>query len=342
MSYLWSNGATTQSITVTQAGNYSVQVTNANGCQATSAATAVAVNSLPVATVTASGSTTLCASEQVTLSAPAGMSYLWSNGATTQSITVTQAGNYSVQVTNANGCQATSAATAVTVNTLPVATATANGPTSLCPGDSVQLSAAAPQGTIVWNTGSTASSIWVKAAGTYSVTVTDNGCSALSNVVTVSVLPQPTTPMVYYSNNANLLISSAPQGNQWILNGVNIPGADSTTWYPTINGLYSVRVTNASGCSSESDVFNYVNIGMGEAGHKGVSIYPNPTTGLATVELPEADATIRVYDGIGRLVLEGQSSDTKYLVDLTRLTSGVYRVSVQWQDGTETISLIKH
>jgi subtilisin family serine protease len=341
-SYLWSNGATTQSVIATSTGSYTVTGFTSAGCQATSAATAVTVNALPVATITANGSTTLCAGGQVTLSAPSGMSYLWSNGATTQSITVTQAGNYTVQVTNASGCQATSAATAVTVNALPVATITANGPTAFCPGDSVQLSAAVPQGTIVWSTGSTASSIWVKTAGTYSVTVTDNGCSASSNTVTVNVLPQPTTPMVYYSNNANLLISSAPLGNQWILNGVDIPGADSTTWYPTLNGLYAVRVTNASGCASESDVFNYVNIGTGEAVLNAVSIYPNPTTGMATIELPEADVLIRVYDGIGRLVLEGQSSDTKYLVDLTRFASGVYRVSVQWQDGTETISLIKN
>ena len=341
-SYAWSNGATTQSITVTQAGNYTVQVANASGCQATSAATAVTVNALPVATIMASGSTTLCTGEQITLTAPAGNSYAWSNGATTQSITVTQAGNYTVQVTNASGCQATSAPTTVTVNALPVATVTANGPTSFCPGDSVQLSAAAPQGNIVWNTGSTASSIWVKAAGTYSVTVTDGGCSAVSNTVSVSQLPQPTTPTVYYSNNANLLISSAPQGNQWILNGADIPGADSTTWYPTQNGLYSVRVTNASGCISESDVFNYVNIGTGEAALKAVSIYPNPTTGISTIELPESEAVIRVYDGIGRLILEGQSSELRYQIDLTRFASGVYRVSVQWQDGTETISLIKH
>jgi hypothetical protein len=158
----------------------------------------------------------------------------------------------------------------------------------------------------------------------------------------VSQLPQPTTPTVYYSNNANLLISSAPQGNQWILNGADISGADSTTWYPTQNGLYSVRVTNASGCISESDVFNYVNIGTGEAALKAVSIYPNPTTGISTIELPESEAVIRVYDGIGRLILEGQSSELRYQIDLTRFASGVYRVSVQWQDGTETISLIKH
>jgi hypothetical protein len=342
-SYLWSNGATTQSIETWTSGAFTVQVTNSNGCSNTSGAAQVSFNPIPAMSISSSGPLTICPNSSVTLTAAPGFAnYVWSNGATTQSIIVTSSGSYSATGYTSSGCQATSAATAVTVNALPVATITANGPTAFCPGDSVQLSAAVPQGTIVWNTGATASSIWVSAAGSYSVTVTDNGCSATSNAVTVSVLPQPTTPTVYYSNNANLLISSAPFGNQWILNGSDIPGADSTTWYPTQNGLYAVRVINASGCTSESDVFNYVNIGTGEAVLKAVSIYPNPTTGMATIELPEADALIRVYDGIGRLVLEGQSSDTTFLVDLTRFASGVYRVSVQWQDGTETTSLIKN
>jgi subtilisin family serine protease len=342
-SYLWSNGATTQSIEVWTSGSFTVQVTNSNSCSNTSSATQVSFNPIPAMSVSSSGPLTFCPNSSVTLTAAPGFAnYVWSNGATTQSIIVTSSGSYSATGYTSSGCQATSAPTTVTVNALPVATVTANGPTSFCPGDSVQLSAAAPQGNIVWNTGSTASSIWVKAAGTYSVTVTDGGCSAVSNTVSVSQLPQPTTPTVYYSNNANLLISSAPQGNQWILNGADIPGADSTTWYPTQNGLYSVRVTNASGCISESDVFNYVNIGTGEAALKAVSIYPNPTTGISTIELPESEAVIRVYDGIGRLILEGQSSELRYQIDLTRFASGVYRVAVQWQDGTETISLIKH
>jgi hypothetical protein len=342
-SYLWSNGATTQSIEVWTSGSFTVQVTNSNSCSNTSSATQVSFNPIPAMSVSSSGPLTFCPNSSVTLTAAPGFAnYVWSNGATTQSIIVTSSGSYSATGYTSSGCQVTSAPTAVTVNALPVATVTANGPTSFCPGDSVQLSAAAPQGNIVWNTGSTASSIWVKAAGTYSVMVTDGGCSAVSNTVSVSQLPQPTTPTVYYSNNANLLISSAPQGNQWILNGADIPGADSTTWYPTQNGLYSVRVTNASGCISESDVFNYVNIGTGEAALKAVSIYPNPTTGISTIELPESEAVIRVYDGIGRLILEGQSSELRYQIDLTRFASGVYRVAVQWQDGTETISLIKH
>jgi hypothetical protein len=67
----------------------------------------------PTATISAGGSTTFCQGGSVTLTANAGISYLWSTGATTQSIIATQAGNYSVTVTNASGCAGTSAATTV-------------------------------------------------------------------------------------------------------------------------------------------------------------------------------------------------------------------------------------
>jgi hypothetical protein len=68
------------------------------------------------ATITAGGSTTFCQGGSVMLTSSPGDSYLWSTGATTQSITVSAAGDYTVNVTSANGCSATSTVTAVTVN----------------------------------------------------------------------------------------------------------------------------------------------------------------------------------------------------------------------------------
>ena len=121
--YLWSNGATTPSINVTTSGSYTVQVTNASGCQ--SAVISSHNSNSKCFTGNTNNCTWLvqlpfCAGGSVTLTSSAGTSYLWSNGATTQSINVTTSGSYTVQVTNANGCQsATSVATVVTVNALP-------------------------------------------------------------------------------------------------------------------------------------------------------------------------------------------------------------------------------
>ena len=142
-SYLWSNGATTQSNNVSAAGSYTVKVTNASGCpSAASVATIVTVNALPATpTISASGPITFCSGGSVTLTSSPGSTYLWSTGATTHSINVTSSGSYTVRVTNSNGCQSTSsAATAVTVIGLPGKPAiTAGGPTTFCSGGSVTL-----------------------------------------------------------------------------------------------------------------------------------------------------------------------------------------------------------
>ncbi|HVR38562.1 MAG TPA: hypothetical protein VMU84_05660, partial [Thermoanaerobaculia bacterium] len=251
-SYLWSNGATTQSIAVSNAGSYSVTVTNANGCSATSSATSVIVNALPVATISASGPTTFCEGGSVTLTASSGASHLWSNGATTQSINVTNAGSYSVTVTNANGCSATSGATSVTVNALPTATISASGPTTFCEGGSVTLTASSGA-SYLWSNGATTQSINVTSGGSYSVTVTNaNGCSATSGAtsVTVNALPTATIsasgPTTFCEGGSVTFTASSGASYLWS------NGATTQSINVTNAGSYSVTVTNANGCSATS------------------------------------------------------------------------------------------
>src|SRR5205823_4725990 len=96
-SYLWSNGATTQSITVFGSGTFSVTVT-VNGCSATSAGKSVTVNSAPLVSIT--GPSTFCAGTPITLDAGPGFSsYLWSTGATTPTITDTPAATTTYRLT---------------------------------------------------------------------------------------------------------------------------------------------------------------------------------------------------------------------------------------------------
>ena len=191
-SYLWSTGATTSSISPTTAGNYTVQVTDVKGRKNTSTATVVSVNTLPSATINAGGVTTFCQGGSVTLTSSIGSSYLWSTGATTASISSTTAGNYTVQVTDANGCKNTSLATVVSVNTLPTATITAGGATTFCQGGSVTLTSTTGS-SYLWSTGATTISISPTTAGNYTVQVTDaNGCKKISSATVVSVNTLPT------------------------------------------------------------------------------------------------------------------------------------------------------
>jgi hypothetical protein len=113
-----------------------------NGCTVTSGPTAITIYSAPDATITPDGPTTFCNGGSVTLTASPAASYLWSNGATSQSIAVSASGSYSVTVTSASGCAASSAAVSVTENpALDQPTITTSGPTTFCRGESITLTA---------------------------------------------------------------------------------------------------------------------------------------------------------------------------------------------------------
>lgn len=256
-SYLWSNGATTRSITVNTAGSYSVTVINASGCKGTSSSKVIAINPLPVPTITADGLTTFCQGGSVTLTASAASSYLWSNGATTQSTTVSSSGNYHVTVTNASGCSASATPVAITVNPLPSPTVTANGPTTFCEGNSVELVSTAATGYTWYN--DLNQPIWyqqnitITTAGSYHVTAVDaNGCPGSSDVVVVSTNPQPTPtvtasgPTAFCQGGSVTLTSSAANTYLWS------NGASTRSITVNTAGNYSVTVTNANGCSGIS------------------------------------------------------------------------------------------
>ena len=218
--------------TLAMAGVYTLTATNASGCQsAPSAATVVTVNGLPATPViTADGPTTFCAGGSVTLISDPATSFLWSNAATTPGINVTVSGSYSVQVTDANGCQSLSSApTAVTVHSLPIAPSiTASGPTTFCIGGSVTLTSS-PEASYLWSIGATTSNISITSSGSYTVQVTDaNGClSAQSTPVIVTVNALPTVSITSSAESMCTgdlrILTGSPSGGTFILS--NGPGS---------------------------------------------------------------------------------------------------------------------
>lgn len=271
VSYAWSNGATTSSISPTTTGNYSVTVTDNHGCTNTSASTSVTVNALPTATITPSGATTFCAGGSVTLTASAGTSYSWSNGATTPSITVTTTGSYTVTVTNASGCSATSAATSVTVNptntiTLTSASATTSQITYINSAitnityNTTSATGATFSGLPTGVTGSWSSNVVTisgtpTVAGVYNYTVTlSGGCG------TVTATGSITVPSVSITSSASTICAggsvtftatpsyATSPTYQWTKNGTAISGATSSTYTTTglaNNDVIAVNMTVA-------------------------------------------------------------------------------------------------
>ncbi len=117
-SYTWSTGVNTPSINVTTGGNYTVAITDGNNCSATSAAISVTVNPLPTTPVI-TGTLSFCSGNPTILDAGAGYaSYVWSNGETTQTISVTTANNFSVTVSDGT-CNASSSVVTTTMISTP-------------------------------------------------------------------------------------------------------------------------------------------------------------------------------------------------------------------------------
>lgn len=328
--YIWSTGATTSSITVNSGGIYSVQVTNANGCiSSASVPVMVTVNPVPAAPViSTSGPATFCAGGSVTLTSSTGSSYLWSNGATTQSITVNTAGNYTVQVTNAAGCLSTaSAPVVVTVNPLPPRPViTAGGPVTFCAGGSVVLTANPVSPFYVWSNGALTQSITVSISGSMTVrAVTAAGCiSDPSLPVNVLAIEAPPVPVI--TQVGNTLTTSPAAGYQWYYNGNLIPGATQQSYTYTTGGVFTVTVTNSNGCSSSSSPYTgarMVGSGLRNGQILYHQVYPNPVNDRATIAydlVAPAEVSVMIVNNRGERV--------EIIVDRRQQNAGRYQLAV--------------
>ena len=334
--YLWSNGATSQSITVTTSGTYSVTVTDVNGCEAVATSVTVNTLALPSANVNLSGPATFCQGGSLTLTADPASSYLWSNGATSQSITVTSAGSYTVTVTGVNGCTNTSAATTVTVITTPTASITPSGPTTFCQGDDVTLTATTGQ-SYLWSNGATSQSITVSGAATYTVTVTyAGGCNAASSPVTVIVNALPTVNLslpqdtLCSTDPAFTLTGGSPAGGTWSGTGVS-GGVFSPSAVPPGAVTITYTYTDANACSATATDLLFVDVCVGiEAGAPWkVHVWPNPATTAFNLSVEgngdPSDLTFTLTDLAGHVLIQPTKLGApSRQISTTQLATGTY------------------
>ncbi|OFX34470.1 MAG: hypothetical protein A2X08_10185 [Bacteroidetes bacterium GWA2_32_17] len=251
--YIWTTGATTQTITATTAGVYTVSVTSTTGCTTGSSSAVVNVYAPPNPIITPYGPTTFCIGTNLTLDAGSGYSaYSWSTGSTTETTTINSAGTYTITVTDVNGCTGTNSITTYT-NDNPIVSGTstdagcsvANGTATANP------SGGAPGYTYSWSNTQTTQTITGLSAGTYGVTITDtNGCTA-------------STPVTVNGANAPSLTTSTTSTGCTVANGTATANATGGTpgytyqWSDaqitqTATGLaagtYFVTVTDTNGC----------------------------------------------------------------------------------------------
>ncbi|MEN9302835.1 MAG: hypothetical protein RL264_1264 [Bacteroidota bacterium] len=252
-SYVWSTNETNSSISVnpTQTTTYSVTYTS-NNCNASQPVT-VTVNPTPTINI---ANQTICAGESATLSAiatPAGGSYTWSNGSTSSSLTVSPTTNITYNVLYMlNGCNAT-ASGSVTVNPIPTVSL-AN--TTICAGQTATLIPSSPltNGTYLWTTGATSSTLSVNpnATSIYGVVYTVNNCNSVPVSASVTVTPLPivtvNNPSICIGNTATLTASATPTGGTYNWQPIS-SSTSSVQVSPTENTSYNLVYTQ-NNCSS--------------------------------------------------------------------------------------------
>ena len=271
LTYQWSDGSTGNTLLVDAAGSYYVIATNDAGCSDTSGVVNIINGNAPNATITTSGSTSVCPGQNVTLTAGnVGTAYLWSTGATSSSITTNVIGDYYLILTNASGCRDTSEVVTIdnengagTVITPSAGTIiNANEELVLCEGDQLTLTATPSGQSYLWASGQSSQSIVIQEAGVYSVTsINTNGCPGQAQVTVISIpYPNPLNASDVEgcgSNNTEFPFC-ASTADTYVWTSSSDDAFNETTpcitVSPTVTTTYTVEMTNAGACSTMGDV----------------------------------------------------------------------------------------
>ncbi len=336
--YEWSNGDTTATTGSLAAGTYFVTLTDAENCTATTSVT-ITQPALLSANASATGESGAGANDGTATANPSGgtpgYEYLWSNAETTQTIINLAPGNYTVVVTDDNGCTAVQIVTVNSFNCTLSASATTTNVSCFGAGDgtaTVVLTGAALPATYLWSNGDNTATADNLAPGTYTVEIEDaNGCPAELTV-------QITGPAILLAN-----ATSTHESGVGLNNGTaTAQPAGGTTPYTyqwstnattqTITGLapgtYTVTVTDDNDCTAVQAVtVNAFGCNLA-ATISSVNVLCNGgNTGQATA----------VQNG-GIAPITYLWSNNAITATASNLTAGTYTVTVSDGAGCQTVS----
>lgn len=266
--YNWNNGATTATASNLAAGNYTVTVTDANNCTSTQASLSI-TQPAAVLSVTQGATTQVScfglSNGVATVTGAGGTSpytYLWSNGNTTSTANNLSSGTYTVTITDANNCATVNSPITITQPAAALSSAISSNTTVSCYGLSNGSATASATGgtptyTYQWSNGNTTATASSLAAGSYTVTITDNkGCTSQQT----AVITQPSAALATASTSTNVLCFGNNTG------AINLNASGGTTPYTynwsnsqttqNISGLtagnYTVTVTDNRGCTTSA------------------------------------------------------------------------------------------
>ncbi len=350
-SYLWSTGDTTQDLSGLAAGSYSITLTDANGCQSQDS---ILVGQPAMIASNPTVTNPLCnghGNGAVTTQATGGngvYSYLWSNTSTSSGIGPVIAGNYTVTVTDSNGCSHTDTIMVIDPPALnlqgfvtdPLCNGDQNGAINLSP------SGGNPGYAYFWSTTATSQDIFGLSGGTYSVQVTDTtGCVAvdsftLNNPAAISVSGAVSDD----TGGNNGAIDLTASGGTGSLTYLWSNAATSEDLSNLAAGTYTVTITDSNGCTS-TDSFT---VDLAIANQSGfplqIQVAPNPFSETFTLDISVLNfesANVYLLDLQGRTLWQELQINPSKIQIAPNVAAGVYFLKVEIGSLSKTVKIVR-
>lgn len=316
-----------------------------SGCETPRSEVLAIINPVPTQPFVATDTTACGDQEQsITLNAAnPGSEYLWSSGATTQTLKVIASGTYSVTVTNEFDCSITDA---INVNLLPKPIVNLGKDTTFCAGGTLVLNAANPGAGYYWSDGSDEQTLTVDAAGTYRVIVENSSGCITGDTINVTIAGIiPTIDGIIVDNLSENTFSFDPLNPEnvgtytWDFgDGSPVSNAEAPTHEYGTSGTYTVTLTLESECGTfvHTTTISILGVNNPDIDNNILSLYPNPARETATIEnkgnikLQE----VTVLNILGQVMYsEKATNNEKHQLDLSRYASGVYTVRILTDKG---------
>ena len=343
--YLWyPNGETTQSITVWDADNYVLVVSNT--CGTVSDAISISLD-IPLP-VDLGPDQVICTGDSMsienTLSLPpdAGI-YTWNTGDSTETVSALQSGIYTLSISNACGIFTDSmylqVDTALSINL--------GNDTTICLGDPLFLSTTTSVfNTYLWSTGESSTSITVYDAGQYGLSVT-NTCGTYSDSLLLAT-----------HENA----FAFPFDTLWLNVGDTIdagPGYASYLWWngsttqgiaALDSGLHWIEVTDIMGCNGSDSVWvNFPDGISSPSSLSGIKVYPNPVKDVLIIEFGSTDyksaPAFRLWNSLGQevscAIAPSGCTGSQVTLDTSALPKGIYLLSISQGNEKTVVKVVK-
>jgi hypothetical protein len=178
-------------------------------------------------------------------------------------------------------------------------------------------------------TGANSFNYTVDSTGNYSVIVTNSyGCVDTATATQVTLAPLPAIPVI--SQLDELLISTSASSYQWYENNVIIPGATNQNYAPFEQGDYTVQITDANGCTSISDPYTFIPIGISSPEHLYISVFE--ANHIVFVQLNDKtflDGQIKIWNALGENVYTSIVKTESLQIDLSNMSAGIYLLTIE-------------